>query len=65
MLLRYYCCWVLGPWDMEAELKCFALSGFLLCNFTDLYCVTELTMLFTQTIYQEISASIWLLFNTL
>lgn len=34
-LLRCYCSWVLGTWDIQAEFKCFALSNLLLCEFTD------------------------------
>lgn len=33
---------------MELELKCFALSNFQLCNFTDSECVTELTAVHTN-----------------
>lgn len=60
VLLSYYCYWLLGPWDMEAELKCLALSNFLLCNFTSSLCCSHklLTSRFP-------SLFIWFLFRTL
>lgn len=60
VLLSYYCYWLLGPWDMEAELKCFALSNSLLCNFTSSLCCSHelLTSRFP-------SLFIWFLFGTL